>query len=371
MDGRIDDDDGNLLGSFTASPPPRPNFHCYSEKSRVSPNHDDEQEHHNRNRKFSLDEDSGTTRTPKIFDRFYDSSSDDEFYSAGSANSETGLVKNAGKRLDYMIQFLDRKFSLSDETGTDNNRALPEFVADGGGKGIFKVPVRAAVHPGRPPSLELRPQPIRDTQIGCFLRTVVCTDDSQLWAGSECGVRLWNLSEMYSSERGMETKASQAPSGDEEAAPFHESVRTSSTLCLIADSGNRVVWSGHKDGSIRCWKMDQCFDGTPFKEALQWQAHRSPVLSIVMTSYGDLWSGSEGGIIKIWPWEATEKSLSLTLEERHMAGLLIERSYIDLRSQVTVNGNCCNIFAADVKYMFSDHSGSKVWSAGYLSFALW
>ncbi|CAK9176024.1 unnamed protein product, partial [Ilex paraguariensis] len=74
---------------------------------------------------------------------------------------------------------------------------------------------------------------------------------------------------------------------------------------------------------------------------------------------GDLWSGSEGGIIKIWPWEATEKSLSLTLEERHMAGLLIERSYIDLRSQVTVNGNCCNIFAADVKYMFSDHSDQK------------
>lgn len=94
------------------------------------------------------------------------------------------------------------------------------------------------------------------------------------------------------------------------------------------------------------------------------------MLSLTCTP-GDLWSGSEGGAIMIWPWETIENSLSLTLEERHMAALLIERKYIDLRSQVSDNGVCCNIFAADVKYMLSDHSGAKVWSAGYLSFALW
>ncbi|KAL7228087.1 hypothetical protein ACSBR2_006919 [Camellia fascicularis] len=85
---------------------------------------------------------------------------------------------------------------------------------------------------------------------------------------------------------------------------------------------------------------------------------------------GDLWSGSEGGVIKIWPWESIEKSLSLTVEERHMAALIVERSYIDLRSQVTMNG-ACNIFTSDVKYMLSDNAGAKVWCAGYLSFALW
>ncbi|THF96362.1 hypothetical protein TEA_011989 [Camellia sinensis var. sinensis] len=85
---------------------------------------------------------------------------------------------------------------------------------------------------------------------------------------------------------------------------------------------------------------------------------------------GDLWSGSEGGVIKIWPWESTEKSLSLTVEERHMAALIVERSYIDLRSQVTMNG-ACNIFTSDVKYLLSDNAGAKVWCAGYLSFALW
>lgn len=85
---------------------------------------------------------------------------------------------------------------------------------------------------------------------------------------------------------------------------------------------------------------------------------------------GDLWSGSEGGVIMIWPWESIEKAISLTLEERHLAALLVERSYIDLRSQLTGNG-VFYIFTSDVKHMWSDHSGSKVWSAGYLSFALW
>lgn len=52
-----------------------------------------------------------------------------------------------------------------------------------------------------------------------------------------------------------------------------------------------------------------------------------------------------------------------------MAPLLIERSYVDTRNQLTINGN--SIFSADVRYMVSDHSGAKVWTAGYLSFALW
>lgn len=86
---------------------------------------------------------------------------------------------------------------------------------------------------------------------------------------------------------------------------------------------------------------------------------------------GDLWSGSEGGAIKIWPLEAIDKSISLTSEERHMAALLLERSYIDLRSQVAPNGASNNIFSSDIKFLFSDHSGARVWSAGYLSFALW
>lgn len=85
---------------------------------------------------------------------------------------------------------------------------------------------------------------------------------------------------------------------------------------------------------------------------------------------GDIWTGSEGGAIKVWPWEAIEKSLSLSQEERHMAALLVERSFIDLRSQVTING-VCNITSSDVKVLMSDNFRAKVWAASSLSFSLW
>lgn len=319
--------------------------------------------------KFSLDEShTGTLTAPKLFVDSPSSSSEDE--------NDAVSLHSTSKRLDYMLQFLDRKLSVANE-GDNNDKStnnssdghrpsLPEFEAKGGGAGIFKVPVRAAVHPNRPPRLVLRPHPLRETQTGCFLRTMVSTE-SQLWAGTECAVRVWNFKDLYSAAEGGEGHSA----GDEETAPFRESVCTSAVLCLVGDEGNRVVWSGHRDGRIRCWKMDSAFTTTnPFKEGLSWQAHRGPVLSLVMSCYGDLWSGSEGGVIKIWPWEAIEKALSLTIEERHMSALLVERSYIDPWTQVAVNG-FTNILTSDVRYFVSDTSSAKVWSAGYLQFALW
>lgn len=248
---------------------------------------------------------------------------------------------------------------------------LPEFVASGGGNGIFQVPLRAAVHPGRPVCLELRPHPLRETQAGWFLRTIVTTED-HLWAGQECGVRFWRFQDKYEPGCGIGGRMRR---GDEDGAPFYESAPTAPVMCMFVDAGSRLIWSGHKDGRVKSWKLDQTLDGgagsnIPFKEGLTWQAHRGPVLSMVMTSYGDLWSGSEGGVVKIWPWEDIEKSLALTAEERHMAALAVERSYIDLKSQVTYNG-VCSISGSDVKFMLSDYYGGKVWSAGHLSFALW
>ncbi|TMX04192.1 hypothetical protein EJD97_010830 [Solanum chilense] len=241
------------------------------------------------------------------------------------------------------------------------------FVGGGGGVGIFKVPTRASVHPSRPSCHELRPHPLRETQVGKFLRTIACTE-TQLWAGLECGIRVWNFSDQYKSGMGIGERARR---GDEDAAPFHESTSTSPTLCLMVDSGSRLIWSGHKDGKIRSWKMDQSnFHESSFKEGLSWQAHRGSVLSMVMSSYGDIWSGSEGGNIRVWPWESIHKSLSLSPEERHMAALLVERSIVDLKSQVTVNG-VCNISSSDVKCLLSDHVRAKVWAAGSASFSLW
>ncbi|GFZ11282.1 endonuclease/exonuclease/phosphatase family protein [Actinidia rufa] len=290
MDGQIQDDDGNLL-------------------SKV--------------KRFSLNDDANTTHTPiKIFDRFYDSSSDDDrdFYStaSGSGHDNEAVVQSAGRRLDYMIQFLDRKLSSPESNNSsgidEENRSLPEFVGSGGGTGIFKVPIRAAVHPSRPPSLELRPHPLRETQIGCFLRTLECTD-SQLWAGSESGVRFWNLSELYAPNPNPNGTGIGMGSGDDDAAPFYQSVQTSPTLCVIGDAGSRLVWSGHRDGRIRCWKMDQQpLDGTPFK--------RGPFLAgssrpCSFYSYDFL-------RYRIQRFLSQDSSISLTSQEEKRYGLEVE-----------------------------------------------
>ncbi|KAJ8445902.1 hypothetical protein Cgig2_009831 [Carnegiea gigantea] len=77
--------------------------------------------------------------------------------------------------------------------------------------------------------------------------------------------------------------------GDEMTAPFWESAEASEVTCMVADKGGGVVWSGHKDGRIRCWRteMDQRRRReNGVRECLSWQAHRGPDLSMVITSYG-------------------------------------------------------------------------------------
>ncbi|KAG6523733.1 hypothetical protein ZIOFF_013610 [Zingiber officinale] len=193
---------------------------------------------------------------------------------------------------------LDRAmFEFGGSPGT-----VPEFMGSGGGVGIFRVPARAAMHTGRPPALEVRPHPLRETQAGSFLRIIACVG-SQLWAGQESGLRVWNLKSVFENwEPGV-----MARKGDEKSAPFNESCRASPTLCLAVDAANGLIWSGHKDGKIRSWKMELPFAASddpvsgstaaasnsgcggclPFREGLSWQAHhRSPVRSMVITSYG-------------------------------------------------------------------------------------
>ncbi|CAL5394733.1 unnamed protein product [Camellia sinensis] len=354
MGERLEEDDREALAALADAPPHR-KAHSYSHQLRS--NTGGYYKRHHQLRNHSLEED----RIPRNIERYYDSSDDDFYPYATATGSTASSGPGPGDPGSEDYQKLDR--SPDDE----HRHSMTEFVASGGGTGIFKVPGRAAVHPGRPPGLELRPHPLRETQVGKFLRTIACTD-SQLWAGQESGVRFWNLMDAYHLGIGVGGRARR---GDEDAAPFYESGNTSPTMCLIVDSGTKLVWSGHKDGRVRSWKMDQpVVDDSPFKEGLSWLAHRGPILSMVISSHGDLWSGSEGGVIKIWPWEAIDKSLSLSPEEKHMATLLVERSAIDLRSQVTING-ACSISSSDVKCLLSDNVRAKVWAAGSLSLSLW
>lgn len=121
--------------------------------------------------------------------------------------------------------------------------------------------------------------------MGKFLRNIACSE-TQLWAGHECGLRVCNLNDAYEPGSGLGGRVTR---GDEDATPFHESANTSPIMSLTADNGNRLVWSGHKDGKIRSWRMDQPLDpqAPPFKEGLSWLAHRGPVLAVAMTFHGN------------------------------------------------------------------------------------
>ncbi|KAH0883329.1 hypothetical protein HID58_059425 [Brassica napus] len=363
----IEQDEREALSSLVPSHPPPRKTHSYVEQYEQKPQH-------HPIRKYSLDE--GSRSVPTDSEPVYFDSSDGEFSTVDGRNGG-----DRGNEEDHCVITPPSKpapqrgeiagHGGGGEEGGKDIEPLPEFMGAGGGVDVFKVPVRAAVNPGRPPCLEIRPHPLRETQTGKFLRNIACTE-SQLWAGQENGVRFWNLEEAYEVGYGV---GGQVRRGDEDTAPFHESVAISPTLCLLIDHGNRLVWSGHKDGKIRAWKMDQpvtntADDSKPFKERLSWQAHRGPVNYIVISSYGDMWSCSDGGVIKIWTFDSLEKSLVLKAEEKHMAALLVERSGIDLRSQVTVNGTC-SISSSDVKFLLVDTVRAKVWAVQHLSFSMW
>ncbi|XP_041025456.1 type II inositol polyphosphate 5-phosphatase 15-like [Juglans microcarpa x Juglans regia] len=63
--------------------------------------------------------------------------------------------------------------------------------------------------------------------------------------------------------------------------------------------------------------------------------------------------------------EGIKKSHSLTSEEKHMATLLVERSCIDFKSQLSMN-DFSNIPTSDGKYLLPDNSRANAWSASYV-----
>ncbi|KAK6774042.1 hypothetical protein RDI58_029281 [Solanum bulbocastanum] len=388
-DEKFEEDEKKALEGLSNAPiTPRKKVHSFSHQLRTNTGTHHKRYHQFRHHSFDIPtnfiDNNNNNDHHGLMYKEGDSSDDEDFYpySTYSNASITTTAAGAGQVFDA------GNFgpAVSEDEGVDQQRPLPEFVGGGGGVGIFKVPTRASVHPSRPSCHELRPHSLRETQVGNFLRTIACTE-TQLWAGLECGIRVWNFSDQYKSGMGIGERARR---GDEDAAPFHES-STSPTLCLMVDSGSRLIWSGHKDGKIRSWKMDQSnFDESTFKEGISWQAHRGSVLSMVMFSYADctqvlfvilLHSFTIALLAYVitlmmkcvasnFSMDKDHDGLLAYPEEKHMAALLVERSIVDLKSQVTVNG-VCNISSSDVKYLLSDHVRAKVWAAGSASFSLW
>jgi hypothetical protein len=63
-----------------------------------------------------------------------------------------------------------------------NVRRSNAFFATGGGNGVNKAPLRAYIHAGHPVPLELRPHPLKDTNLST--KAIVCTETSVLAASN-------------------------------------------------------------------------------------------------------------------------------------------------------------------------------------------
>ncbi|XP_057853266.2 type II inositol polyphosphate 5-phosphatase 15 isoform X1 [Cryptomeria japonica] len=265
-------------------------------------------------------------------------------------------------KMPKLVGDIHQETRKTEESGAVSAPILKEFVASGGGKGIFRVPTREAIRSGRPAFLELRPHPLRETQDRQTICTIICTGN-RLWAGLESGIRFWDIDKAYGTGR-----ESNPVLGDEDTAPFVSlPLHDTPTTCLVADAARNIVWSGHRDGKIRGWPIDMSSDAVSSK--LTWRAHLGPVLSIAVTSYGELWTGSEAGSIRVWPWEDLKVAIFSNLEKHHNTFNCMEGYCIDLRSQLTAIG--ASILSTDIRFLIYDHSADRIWSAGLSSVVLW
>jgi hypothetical protein len=99
-------------------------------------------------------------------------------------------------------------------------------------------------------------------------------------------LKVWDIEAACSSR----SEGSNNPLGDEDAAGY--TVLTSGpTLCLAMDTGNQVVWTGHRDGKVRAWPLNirggDSQKRDPVEHVLVWDGHQAPVTAITITPYGE------------------------------------------------------------------------------------
>ncbi|KAG0573387.1 hypothetical protein KC19_VG174200 [Ceratodon purpureus] len=243
-------------------------------------------------------------------------------------------------------------------------RQQPEFLASGG-RGVYRAPSREIFNPGNPVALELRPRPLKLKEVNQSIRTIMCTETS-VWASFEHGLKVWDIEAASSSC----SEGSNNPLGDEDAASY--TVLTSGpTLCLAMDTGNQVVWTGHRDGKVRAWPLNirggDSQKRDPIEAVLVWDGHQTPVTAITITPYGELWTGSENGQIKAWPCEVTSRALQSAAEGYQGAGTPLAQMAVLVRG----HSACNNPSQTEVRVLLAEHSAGRVWSGGIYFITIW
>lgn len=176
MGDRFKDADRTALAGVSHSPPHRKAY-SYSQQLRTNTGCHIKR-HPNHPRNHSLDEidilvNHQGNRKNAFYDGNVNSSDEEDFYRYSSGRD--------GSASDHQVDYHRMTDGMGkgdsgpiDESQQAPNQPLPEFTGSGGGMGVFKVPFRAAVHPNRPPCLELRPHPLRETQVGFKWPSCVC-----------------------------------------------------------------------------------------------------------------------------------------------------------------------------------------------------
>jgi WD40 repeat protein len=89
--------------------------------------------------------------------------------------------------------------------------------------------------------------------------------------------------------------------------------KTRSAVTRLASfSRNRIV-SGHEDGSVRIWDLDE-------KRTVEFQAHERPVLALAVDHAGRVYSGSSDGSLKRWDLEMNREEI--VRRPQHQVALL-------------------------------------------------
>lgn len=245
---------------------------------------------------------------------------------------------------------------------------LEEFMGTSRLRGLAK-PTSKGV---RPVSLDLRLRPLKTTRFNHGAGTLLATD-SAVWAGLDHGIWVWDVAD---SIRGCTGETSQYTLGEEDAAAFTVlPVHGSSTSCLVVDTANNIVWSGHRDGMVRSWStnFNSSTDKTGMKTSMfMWEAHPGPVAAIVLSTYGELWTLSNNCSIRVWPWEALSKALSTLTGDgtSSAAGSIMSRSYFELRPRV-IAACAGNLVISEFRQLVVDHCNGRIWTVGASTAVVW
>ena len=177
------------------------------------------------------------------------------------------------------------KATISRGGSTDKWLLAKEIGALALRRSLYSPPNRGPVHNERPVSFDLRPKPRQAaTEVDNRARMLACTGTTVCTTADD-GLRVWDLA--YAMQRGCDGGAN--PAGEEDAAEVAVvAVRAPRMLCLQVDMERGNLYSGHADGVVRVWRLQESQGGrtSVAPTGLEWLAHRHAVNAIAVTSYG-------------------------------------------------------------------------------------